>query len=337
MIVIIWIRKACLHWQWHKPALVVFLLTITMLFRVHTKKIRIAIPGMIVIEKIGHGRKTALEITKRTGIEMNVGTTGMIEVEITETNQIRSIEVTDIGRNEAAITERIVDGTTEKVPIGKTEKRIGTGRRTGKGIDIEKMAVKVVIEIVSLTNTKAVIRNVIEKGIAKRRRKKGAHVLGRKIGLIRSTAMAAKIVTVRSIRSTKSTKKRNGPAVMSVTAHTKSTRNVIGMPESPPLNVISVVKKSVRNGLDMMTSVIDRIQLFYGPFTNRSRGIWAWIRNQSCFLWLVITHPCRNFNGSLAKLLSKLGHGWMITTQFYVDVVTYPCLKLRAGLTHFCE
>ena len=29
-----------------------------------------------------------------------------------------------------------------------------------------------------------------------------------------------------------------------------------------------------------------------------------------CFLWDVITHPCPNFNGSLAKLPLKLGHGW---------------------------
>ena len=50
-------------------------------------------------------------------------------------------------------------------------------------------------------------------------------------------------------------------------------------------------------------------------------------------MWDVITHPCINFNGSLAKPPLKLGHGWVITTHvLYTDEITYPCPKLKAGL-----
>ena len=31
--------------------------------------------------------------------------------------------------------------------------------------------------------------------------------------------------------------------------------------------------------------------------------------------WIVITHPCPNFNGTLPKLILKLGHGWVMTFQ----------------------
>ena len=42
------------------------------------------------------------------------------------------------------------------------------------------------------------------------------------------------------------------------------------------------------------------------------------------FIWNVITHPCPNFNGSLTKSPLKLRHVWVITSHFYVGVITCP-------------
>ena len=59
---------------------------------------------------------------------------------------------------------------------------------------------------------------------------------------------------------------------------------------------------------------------FLGPiYLQRLTGVKARISNymQSLvFSWDVYSHPCPNFNGSLAKLLLKLGHGWVITPIF---------------------
>ena len=42
----------------------------------------------------------------------------------------------------------------------------------------------------------------------------------------------------------------------------------------------------------------------------------AWISDYiHSFQWDVITHPCSNFNGGLAKPPLKLGHGWVITSH----------------------
>ena len=44
-----------------------------------------------------------------------------------------------------------------------------------------------------------------------------------------------------------------------------------------------------------------------------------WISNyNNVFVWDVITPPCPNFNGSLAKLPLKLWHGWVITSHSFV-------------------
>ena len=49
-----------------------------------------------------------------------------------------------------------------------------------------------------------------------------------------------------------------------------------------------------------------RVPLYYHDLNE----IRTWICNHiNCFLWNEITHPCFNFNSSLAKLLLKLGHG----------------------------
>ena len=51
----------------------------------------------------------------------------------------------------------------------------------------------------------------------------------------------------------------------------------------------------------------------------RLSRIKAWISNYiPSFVWDVITHPCPNFNGSLAKLPLKLGHGWVITSHTFI-------------------
>ena len=65
-------------------------------------------------------------------------------------------------------------------------------------------------------------------------------------------------------------------------------------------------------------------------FTN----IATWISSYThSFICDVITYPCHNFNGDLAKPL-KLRHGWVITSRFYVNEITYPFLSLDAVLAN---
>ena len=57
------------------------------------------------------------------------------------------------------------------------------------------------------------------------------------------------------------------------------------------------------------------------------RDVASWISNYIyTFMWDVITHPCPNFNGSLANPPQKLDHGWaIISHNFKWDVITHPC------------
>ena len=46
--------------------------------------------------------------------------------------------------------------------------------------------------------------------------------------------------------------------------------------------------------------------------------IMAWISdNNCCFLWVVITHPCPNFNGGLTTPPLMLWHGLVITSRVF--------------------
>ena len=50
----------------------------------------------------------------------------------------------------------------------------------------------------------------------------------------------------------------------------------------------------------------------------------------------VFTHPCPNFNSSLAKPPLKLWHGWVITshmTDVITGMITYPFHNFNGGLT----
>ena len=38
-----------------------------------------------------------------------------------------------------------------------------------------------------------------------------------------------------------------------------------------------------------------------------------------------------------SKTQIKLGHGWVITPHFNVDVIIYPCSDLTVGLADFCQ
>ena len=60
---------------------------------------------------------------------------------------------------------------------------------------------------------------------------------------------------------------------------------------------------------------------------------WSVQHTHSRFVSDVMTHVCRNFNGSLTQLLSEL---WHYISLFYVDVITYPFPNLNAGFTKIC-
>ena len=52
-----------------------------------------------------------------------------------------------------------------------------------------------------------------------------------------------------------------------------------------------------------------------GPSLSQT-AIMAWIINHPhCFVWVVITNPCSNFNSGLAKPMLKLRQGWVITSH----------------------
>ena len=49
--------------------------------------------------------------------------------------------------------------------------------------------------------------------------------------------------------------------------------------------------------------------------------------------WDVITHPCSNWNGGLAKP-PKVRHEWVSISHCFVDVVTHPCRKTDRSLSN---
>ena len=52
------------------------------------------------------------------------------------------------------------------------------------------------------------------------------------------------------------------------------------------------------------------------------------------FLWVVIIHPCYNFNGGLIKPPLKLRYGWVNTSYTYMWLNIY-CHNPDSGLTDF--
>ena len=58
-----------------------------------------------------------------------------------------------------------------------------------------------------------------------------------------------------------------------------------------------------------------------------------WISNYSHgFLWDLITHPWPHFNGVTA--VGGLAWRSNLIPLFYVNMITYPCTKLDAGLAN---